>query len=184
MVNLDTEICRRFKEARKEKGLSQSLLSSQVGCKQSALSAFENGDSTKLSDATVAKLADKLGVSLERDEKKIVDEDAAGIVLPGMEVHGFCPDAACPSNVPYVVGEKLFFKPLRRICSPAGGKRCACCGEVLETRCPACGAVLNEGACCGVCGVPYVAATSPAGVDAAVWASARRVELSQLFDMI
>ena len=100
MANLDAEICRRFKEARKEKGLSQSLLSSQVGCKQSALSAFENGDSTKLSDATVAKLADKLGVSLEREEKKIVGEGVAGIVLPGMDVYRFCPDASCPSNVP------------------------------------------------------------------------------------
>ena len=179
MANLDLEICLRFKEARKEKGLSQSLLASQVGCKQSALSAFENGDSTKLGDAIVKKLADTLGVSLESAPKK-EDDSPVQIAVPGMTVRGFCPDANCPSNVPYVVGDRLYFRTLRDKASPNGGPRCACCGEVLETRCPACGAPLNEGACCGVCGSKYVTAALPTGINAVEWAASRRGLILQL----
>lgn len=183
MADLDIEICRRFKTARKEKGLSQSFLAGKVGCKQSALSAFENGDSTKLSDATVAKLVEILGVSLDHSEKKEVDADASVMSLPAAGIRGFCPDASCPSNIPYVVGDRLFFKPLRKVSSPNGGIRCACCGEVLETRCPACGAALNEGACCCVCGAPYVTSVFPEEMNLREWAAARRVELSQLLNI-
>ncbi len=177
MADLDIEICRRFKTARKEKGLSQSLLAGQVGCKQSALSAFENGDSTKLSDAIVGKLSEKLGVSLKVEPKK---EFTAPVIVPGVVVRGFCPDANCSSNVPYMVGDKLLFKPLRAKASPGGGARCACCGEVLELRCPVCGAPLNEGACCGTCGSPYISVDFPEGVDLAEWSAKRRTELLQM----
>ncbi len=183
MADLDIDICRRFKTARKEKGISQSLLASRVGCKQSALSAFENGDSTKISDATVSKLAESLGVSLEKTEDGKEADISPTIKLPGMEVRGYCPDAACPSNVPYMVGDRLLFRPLRRICAPSGGSRCACCGEVLEMRCPTCGALLNDGACCGVCGSPYVTAGFASGVDVAAWVASRRSELFQLLNI-
>ncbi len=177
MADLDIEICRRFKTARKEKGLSQSFLAGQVGCKQSALSAFENGNSTKLSDAIVGKLSETLGVSLKAAPKK---ELSPPVIVPGVIVRGFCPDANCPSNVPYMVGEKLFFRPLRAKAAPGGGTRCVCCGEVLERRCPACGAPLNEGACCGTCGSPYISVDYPDGVDLAEWSSRRRAELLQM----
>ena len=178
MTNLDAEICRRFKEARKGKGLSQSSLAVEVGCKQSAISAFENGDATKLSDATVKKISEVLGVSLEAPKRE--EKAPQPVAVPGMMVRGYCPDPNCPSNVPYVVGDRLFFKTLRDKASPNGGTRCACCGEVLEMRCPACGAPLNDGACCGVCGASYVSITLPSGIDAAAWSAARRSELLQL----
>jgi len=179
MANLDAEICLRFKEARKEKGLSQSLLAGQVGCKQPALSAFENGDSTKLGDSIVKKLAEKLGVSLD-PVAKVKENPPEQIVVPGIAVRGFCPDANCPSNIPYMVGDRLYFKTLRGKASPNGGTRCACCGEVLETRCPVCGAPLNDGACCGACGSKYVTGAMPSGIDVAEWAAARRAEIIQL----
>ena len=178
MTNLDAEICRRFKEARKGKGLSQSSLAVEVGCKQSAISAFENGDATKLSDATVKKISEVLGVSLEAPKRE--EKAPQPVAVPGMMVRGYCPDPNCPSNVPYVVGDRLFFKTLRDKASPNGGTRCACCGEVLEMRCPACGAPLNDGAGCGVCGASYVSITLPSGIDAAAWSAARRSELLQL----
>lgn len=177
MADLDIEICKRFKEARREKGLSQSFLASQAGCKQSALSAFENGDSTKISDSTANKLAEILGVSLKREEKAKAFVPA---VVPGITVRGFCPDMNCPSNIPYIVGDRLFFRSIRAKASPDGGKRCACCGEVLELCCPACGSPLNDGACCGCCGTPYVNTVMPAGSDLSKWVSERRAELMQL----
>ena len=65
MTNLPTDICLKFKEARKAKGLNQSSLAQMVGCKQSAISMFEGGMVTKLSDETVKKLSEVLEVPLE-----------------------------------------------------------------------------------------------------------------------
>jgi len=182
MARLDADICRRFKEARREKGISQSLLAARVGCKQSAISAFENGDSTKLSDAIVERLAEMLGVSLEPSSKPVEDVQTPA-TLSGTSCRGFCPDANCPSNVPYTVGGKLFFRSMRLRSSPGGGKRCACCGEVLEKHCPSCGAPLNDGACCEMCGAPYVSMEVPDGVDGAAWAAARRADIAAIFAM-
>ena len=182
MTNLSKEICFRFAKARRDKGLSQTVLSRKVGCTQSALSMFEAGMPTKLSDEIVQKLSKELGVPLVEEKKDSPPqaplngmESVAGIV-----VHGYCPNCNCPSNVPYVVDGRLFYRPSRRMASPTGGVRCTQCGEVLELRCPVCGAPLNDGACCAVCGSSYVTPTLPEGVDAAAYARVRRDEISQL----
>ena len=65
MTNLSPEICLKLRDARRAAKLSQSELAAEVGCKQSALSMFEQGDGTKLNDAVIGKLAKKFGVSLE-----------------------------------------------------------------------------------------------------------------------
>ena len=177
MTNLPTDICLKFKEARKAKGLNQSSLAQMVGCKQSAISMFEGGMVTKLSDETVKKLSEVLEVPLEPSgDKKEAISISAGMVA----VSGYCPNGDCPSNVPYVVGGRVFYRPLRNIASPTGGIRCACCGEFLEMRCPACGAVLNDGACCAVCGTPYVTPVLPDGMDVAAYAERRREEIRQI----
>ena len=64
MTNLSKEICLKFKEARQAKGYNQSALARMVGCKQSAVSMFEAGMTTKLSDEIVRKMAEILEVSL------------------------------------------------------------------------------------------------------------------------
>ena len=64
MQNLTAEICAKFKEARKAKGLNQSALAQAVGCKQSAVSMFEAGMATKLSDEAGGKMAELLGLDL------------------------------------------------------------------------------------------------------------------------
>jgi len=185
MTNLSTEICFKFKEARKAKGLNQSALARIMGCQQSAISMFEGGLSTKLSDETVQKMADFLGVKLEEERKTEEDSADSSTVSSSMVVsaaltHGYCPNCHCPSNVPYVVEGRLFFRPTRAIASPTGGVRCAQCGELLEMRCPVCGALLNDGACCAVCGSAYVTTVLPEGVDAVAYARARRDEIVQL----
>ena len=163
MLNLTPDICLRFKEARKAKGLNQTALARLVGCKQSALSEFEGGMGTKLSDEIVKKMADQLGVSLDPSPVKAVIPQVSAI--PGIVIHGFCPDCNCPSNIPFIVAGKVMFRSSRLMASPIGGKYCAQCGEVLETCCPNCGAALNEGACCTMCGNAYVTPVIDPNID-------------------
>lgn len=183
MKNISPEICRQIGQARRDKGISQSALAAELGCKQPALSMFEAGDGTKLSDETVKKLADRFGISLEPPRKLEEDyntEISGRMVLAPPQV-GYCPNCHCPSNVPYMVEGHVFMRPSRSVAAPvAGAKRCAACGEVLETRCPSCGAPLNDGACCAVCGMPYVTPTLPRDIDLAAWVKVRREEIASL----
>ncbi len=155
MTNLSPEFCRKLKEARRAAGLSQSLLAAEVGCKQSALSMFEQGDGTKLNDDVIEKLAQKFGL-----EVKFVG--ATPIVSPApliqkvLPASGYCPNASCPSHSRYEVEGRLFLKPNRAETDPVGGKYCAICGELLERTCPNCGAPVHAGAICSLCGEPYV----------------------------
>ena len=154
MTNLSPEICLRLREARRAAKLSQSELATEVGCKQSALSMFEQGDGTKLNDAVIGKLAKKFGVSLEAS---VPESGFTGPVVTVTASRGFCPNPKCPSNAAYAVDGRTFLRPDRTAADPAGGKYCALCGEVLEKRCPNCGAPVHDGAICSFCGEPYVA---------------------------
>ena len=153
MTNLSPEICLKLREARREAKLSQSELAAEIGCKQSALSMFEQGDGTKLNDAVIGKLAKKFGVSLE---VKAPVSKPTGTCFTASASRGFCPNPKCPSNAAYEVDGRTFLRPDRAAADPAGGKYCALCGEVLEKRCPNCGAQVHDGAICSFCGEPYV----------------------------
>lgn len=184
MSNVSKELCIRLAEARRAKGFRQTELAAQVGCTQSALSMFEGGQPTKLSGETVKKLSELLGVPLVDPVSKAGTSNEAGLFSADIStVHGFCPNCQCPSNVPYVVSGRLFFRPSRKIASPTGGKRCTQCGEVLEMHCPACGASLNDGACCAICGSNYVTPAMPDGIDVSAYAQSRRVEIIQLREL-
>ena len=151
MTNLSPEICHKLKDARRAAKLSQSVVAAEVGCKQSALSMFEQGDGTKLSEEVVGRLAKKFGVSLT------VAAPRPEVRFSSAGVRGFCPNAHCPSNKPYEVDGRGFALPNRAAADPAGGRFCALCGEVVEKQCPNCGAPLHDGAVCSLCGEPYVA---------------------------
>ena len=153
MTNLRPEICFKLRDARRAVKLSQSELASEVGCKQSALSMFEQGDGTKLNDAVIGKLAKKFGVSLEAEAPVSL---LTGATTVASASRGFCPNPKCPSNAAYAVDGRTFLRPDRVAADPAGGKYCALCGEVLEKRCPNCGAPVHDGAICSFCGEPYV----------------------------
>ena len=71
MTKLNPIVCLKIKEARRAHGLSQSELAAEVGCKQSALSMFEQGDGTKLNDAVVERLAKKFGVDISKQPPAI-----------------------------------------------------------------------------------------------------------------
>jgi len=154
MTKLSPNICRRIKEARKSAKLSQSEVAAEVGCKQSAISMFEQGDGTKLNKEVIEKLAKKFNISLmEAPEEQVPLPQSTVVVL---HVHGFCPNPHCPSNKPYEVDGRSFYLPNREMADPVCGKFCAMCGEVLEKRCTNCGAPVHEGAICSLCGDPYV----------------------------
>ncbi len=183
MKNISPDICRKIGQARREQGISQTALAQELGCKQPAISMFEAGDGTKLSDEMVKKLASRFGISLESSptETRVRIESEGGMEGVAHLPLGFCPSCQCPSNVPYVVDGRLFLRPSNQIAAPVNGsKRCAVCGEVLERRCPACGAMINEGACCAVCGMPYVTPTLPPGTDLEGWARSQREKIEFL----
>lgn len=152
---MSPEICQKVKEARRAAGLSQTVVAAEVGCNQSALSMFEQGNGTKLNDAVIRKLAEKFGVSLTAAEAPA--SKIARTCQTVTAVRGFCPNPKCPSNRPYEVETRTLLRPDRAVADPAGGKFCAMCGEVLEKHCPNCGAAVHDGAICSFCGEPYIA---------------------------
>lgn len=175
MAHLSTTTCRLLAQARRDKGLTQSALAQAVGCKQSAISMLESGQPEKLSLEAVEKVAQLLGVALEAPSGTPSPEQRT-LACPVQQ--GFCPSAACPSNVPYAVNGALLFWPRLQPVSDAR-PRCAFCGEWLETRCPQCGAAVADGACCTACGGPRVTNTLPADTVPDVWAAQRRREIAE-----
>ena len=156
MTNLDPEICRKLKEARRQAGISQTDLAREVGCGQPALSMFEQGDGTKLNDDVVKALCRKFNVELSPPKKP---GSEAYHSFAGPHAHaggGYCPNPSCPSHREYFVAGERFLEPDREREDPVGGKFCAICGEVLERSCPTCGAPIHAGAVCSHCGKPYV----------------------------
>ena len=155
--------------------MTQSAVAGAVGCKQSAISMLESGQSAKIAQETVEKIAALLGVPLDAAPA----EPHAQPAVPGFrQAHAFCPNAQCFSNVPYVVNGDLIFWP-RPQPTAAGGTHCAICGELLEQHCPHCGAALTAGACCPVCGGARVTNTLPPDIDLAAWAEQRRREIAE-----
>jgi len=176
MAQLSITVCRQLARARREKGMTQSALAQAVGCKQSAISMLESGQPEKLSQEAIAKIASLLEVALE--SPALHSSVLCPPSSPSFPAPVYCPDAACPSNVPYTVAGELLFWP-RPQPAAAGGKHCAYCGEVLERRCPHCGAALTEGACCHTCGGAKVTNTLPPETDREAWAAQRRREIAE-----
>lgn len=180
MAELSIDFCRRLAQARRAQGMTQSALAEAVGCKQSAISMLESGQPNKLAVESVRKIAELLGVEFEPEEGT---ERVVSMALSAPVQLGFCPLAACPTNVPLLVGEVLLFWP--RLQSLSGGAHCSACGELLESMCPECGvAISGDGACCSSCGSARVTDTLPPGVVRGVWVEQRLRELATLNTLI
>ena len=153
VTNLRPEVCFKVRDARKKAGISQSALAAEIGCKQPALSMFEQGDGTKLNDEAIGKLLKKFDIKAEMVNE---GETASAAIHADLKDKGYCPNPHCPSHHAYTVEGRRLLRPDREAEDPAGGRFCAICGEVLERKCPNCGGELHDGAICTFCGNPYV----------------------------
>jgi len=167
---------------RKELGLTQARLAADVGVSQPAISKFEAGRPGALSREHVEAIARRLGLDLGEIERSSRGGEVA------IERFFYCPNAYCPSNVPFVVGGELCFFP-RSVRSAAAVVRCAWCGDVMSGQCGHCGAdVVVSGAFCAApgCGRPLVAAVGVVedGCEPAQWARQRRAEIAELIRLI
>jgi len=168
MTTLPHDICKQIAQTRREKGLTQSALALEVGCKQSAISMLEAGQPSKLSKENIEKIASALGLTLQTAQAKLVSSQG--------DKKGFCPNAHCPSNTPYVVQGQLIFHPRLQV-----EKHCAYCAELLETCCPNCETAIHaEGAYCTSCGTARITNTLPGDLPIASWVTERRRELTEL----
>lgn len=160
MKNLSPDFCRRIREERRNAGLKQTELAAAIGCKQSALSMFEQGDGTKLNDEAIRRLAERFKFRIEdftRETESVGDEvPAAPVMSVAQAGTGFCPNPCCPSQHEYFVEARRLLVPDRAAQDPVGARYCAICGELLERRCPQCGAAVHAGAVCSFCGRAYV----------------------------
>lgn len=151
--------------ARRAAGMTQSDLARKAGCQQSAISMFESGRPDCLSGEKIQAIARILGVDLSRLPAGQAGDAGVGGVLK------YCPDALCPSNIPYVVGRRLCHSPTLVLASAGTASRCRHCGELLESGCPGsdCQASVSPGAFCESCGTPYIVSGIELGDDAEAW---------------
>ena len=113
MINLSPEFCRRIKEERRKAALTQTDLAREVGCKQSALSMFEQGDGTKLNDEVIEKLAEKFGIALNVNSAPAATVQNFAVPVPRTVHTAFCPNPHCPSHEVYFVEERKLIRPDR-----------------------------------------------------------------------
>jgi DNA-binding Xre family transcriptional regulator len=174
MERLSPELAGRLRDARRVKGLSQHALAREAGCTQSAVSMMELGRPDAVSRETLRKIGALLDVEVgEADGAR-----PAGGECPAAGGRVCCPQAECPSNVPFAVAGSVVFQPRPQ---PAGraGVYCGFCGEVLLTACPVCARPLGEGGHCRECGAAYVNPPAAPVLTPAAWAAERRRQIAE-----
>ena len=172
------QLHRIVRQRRREKLLTQAELGRLVKAKQSAISMFEKGRADALARDKIDLIADILDIDIKT--VSVPDVTARG----GVRLLKYCPVAECPSNIPYSVGDHLFFKPAMMVASGDVKNLCRYCGEVLEDRCPNadCGQPLVAGACCPDCGESYVPLPELRS-DPRVWADGQRRRIKEVMDL-
>lgn len=174
MEQFSPELALRLRDARRTKRLSQAALAKAAGCTQSAVSMMELGRPDAVSRETLRRLAILLDITLD-----VADEVQPDTVAPRLvPTRVCCPQAECPSNIPFAAGNTVVFWP-RPQQSGHDGSYCAYCGEVLLNACPVCGRPLGEGGhCCG-CGSAYVNPPAASVMSADVWSAERRRQIAE-----
>ena len=174
MAQLPIDFCRKVARTRRAKGMTQSALARSAGCAQSAISMFEGGHPEKLSIEFVRKVAEILEIPLENE----MSEPAAEREENLFSKKGYCPNAACLSNIPYEINGELILWPTVSTFNE-DSRYCRICGEVLELRCPQCGRDATPGAFCERCGTARITAVVPPGISRSAWVDQRRAEIRE-----
>lgn len=173
-----------FQQARRAKRLSGVELAKMAGTSQSAISQFEGGKRTALRRDTIEKICEILEIAMppelageESGQGALAESPSAAIAVQNIRKEAYCPNAGCPSNVPYVVDGSLAFMPRRQPDSSA--VFCPWCGEVLLRECPQCETAATRTAFCPSCGAKRV--EPPEGIsDPVAWAEMRRAEIASV----
>ena len=176
-VSSVSSLFRVLRQARRQRGWTQSDVAERLGCRQSAVSMMERGRQGALSRSKLLELARLLDV-----EPGAIDSAGDGGV-PVEVVAKCCPDPDCLSNVPYVVAGEVRLFPRLHSAVEDDTTYCTWCGEVLISRCPKaeCGARVRSGSCCARCGSAYVPGDGVVeGESPEVWAQGRRDQLRDL----
>ncbi len=168
------------REVRRRKSLTQAELAKIVKCKQSAISMYEAGHEDALAYKTIILIARELELAVP--EEVVVDSVPEDIKLSCLK---YCPIDDCPSNIPYVAGGEIHFKPTMVLTLKGESTHCAYCGEVLQDCCPneSCGLPLSDGGFCSHCGDSYVAATRMMRGSLEEWAAKRCETIKELRSM-
>lgn len=165
-----------FRRTRREKGVTQADLARQANCTQSAISMFESGRHDAVNDATIQAIAAVLDIDLKSPDATGIEAASAALVAK------YCPIDDCPSNFPYLVRNQVLLMP-SIVNGPAREKtRCRLCGELLESTCSNCDcmAPVDKGACCYVCGKPYVSFIGELNESPENFVSRRQAEVRNL----
>ena len=174
MEQFSPELALRLRDARRARRLSQAALAKEAGCTQSAVSMMELGRPDAVSRETLRKLAALLDITLE-----VPDEVHPGTTAPHVSSERVCcPQAECPSNVPFAAGNAVVFWP-RPQPAGRGGPYCGYCGEVVLAACPVCGRAMDEGGYCRGCGAAYVNPPVVSAISAGAWAAERRQQIAE-----
>jgi len=173
MTSEGTEnIHRTLRRARIEAGITQAGLAAQVGCTQSAVSMMEAGRAEALSKESLVKLAGILKVDLPESAP------APSVAMPSGAGVPVCSNFNCPSNMPYLVGDEVYFMPLGNV---GGGTHCVFCGELLTRKCPHCGVpVVTPGGCCALCGGVMVEMPTGYAENVSAWVDGRLAAISAI----
>lgn len=132
------------RQARLAKHLTQAQLAQRVGCTQSAISHFENGDFSALSQETLQKI------------QTVISPDREAVA--SSDVLAFCPNPDCSVALTLVNQGSLAIRPaMYRITSKTVAVHCKICGSLLEYGCRSCLTPLVDGALfCVGCGTALV----------------------------
>ena len=180
MNSMVLHLYRQIRLARRQQGMTQSQLAREAHCSQSAISMYESGHLDALAGKTVKLIAERFGIEIPVDT-------AASMGAPPVDLacRKYCPVDDCPSNIPYIAGAGLHFKPTLVEAPADETSHCGFCGEVLERACPQehCGAPLNDGGFCERCGTSYVPVTRMMRGSLDEWVLRRREQISEMWTM-
>ncbi len=181
MSNEEKVFYEKMRMVRRMRGMTQMELARKAGCKQSAISMYEAGHTDALSRKNINEIADILGIS-DLPDDKIADFMSAETKLRCLK---YCPVDDCPSNIPYIAGGELHFKPTMVSAFRGETVYCQYCGEVLQESCPneECGALAVEGGFCRYCGDSYVTVTQRMRGPLDEWVSKRCEAIKELRSM-
>ncbi|MDP6524957.1 MAG: helix-turn-helix transcriptional regulator [Kiritimatiellia bacterium] len=165
-----------FRRTRREKGITQAELARLAGCTQSAVSMFEAGRRDAVNDATIQTIASVLDIDLKGPDATGAEAAAAAFVAK------YCPIDDCPSNFPYLVRNRVLLMPGIVNSAVQEKTRCRLCGELLESTCSNgdCMAPVTRGACCHLCGTPYVSFIGELNESPELFVSRRQTEVRNL----